>query len=175
MSKTAKIGDRIKVLKVELGNKSDRELEMGGLPGGKWLISNGLLSKWENESVEYTTNKLEEFLNHYNVNRQWWKTGEGEVLNKNGTSVQIEPAVTGKQGRVPEDIYRDLVEANSEYRLVPKVILEGKYVMVLENQIGKTEEALWETIRAKNDLIKDLKDEIAMYRASRRASTQKGK
>lgn len=93
---------------------------------------------------------------------------------ENHTSVDIPSDNKEKNLRVPEEIYRDLVEANSEYRLVPKTILEGKYVIVLESQVGKTEDALWVALRAKDDLINDLKQEIAHYRASRTA-TQKTK
>ena len=157
MSKTALISERIKALE----GKLDKSANILGKEAG---IGNGTVGGWTDNQVEKPTAAVEKFLRHYNIREEWWKTGKGEIFN---TSVHNEAAVTEKPLRAPEEIYRDLVEANSEYRLVPKVILEGKYVIVLENQIGKTEEALWETIRAKNELIADLKEEIALYRASR--------
>lgn len=88
------IADRIVVLKAELGVSSNRELEKGGHPGRQWLISNGLLATWETKDPsDFTSNKVEKFLNHYKINRTWWKTGNGDVFVKNGTSVPEQPAI----------------------------------------------------------------------------------
>lgn len=165
MSKSVLISERIKVLEGKL-RKS------GNVLGKEAGIGNGTVGGWTDNQVEKPTAVVEKFLRHYGISEQWWKTGKGDVFI---TPVPNQPAITGKPlHEVPEEIYRDLVEANSEYRLVPKTILEGKYVIVLESQVGKTEDALWVALRAKDDLINDLKQEIAHYRASRTAA-QKAK
>lgn len=121
MSETPKISERIKVLKDKLPFKSNRALEKGGLPNDEYVISNGLLAIWEKNNVEWMSNDLDRFLNHYNVNREWWKTGEGSVFN---TSVQKPSNNNGNGMTTKETFYSDLIEGNEEYSLIPRAVLK---------------------------------------------------
>jgi hypothetical protein len=164
------ISDRITVLKQELKVSSDRELEKGRDNSDKWVISNGLLDTWkEKDPAKFSTSKLEVFLNYWGVNKEWFKTGKGEVLIKNST-----PAINSTDNTEMEvnSIYQDLVEARSDYRLIPKTILDGEYRMVLKSEIDEKTELLREALAAKNELLdeyraltKQLKSEIEQLRS----------
>ena len=58
----------------------------------------------------------------------------------------------------PESIYRDLVEANTDYRLVPKTILDEEYRILLKSEIDRMDRMVMRALDAKDDLIKE-KDE----------------
>jgi hypothetical protein len=142
--KTAKIGDRIDVLRVEL-NKTVRELERGdGTEDGEnWVVSNGLLGKWRNRPVTFQSNTLEDFLNFWGVSKEWWKTGQLPVLNKNLTSVE-KLTENNNMDQARETFYRDLIERNEEYSILPKALLKD-YKMIpdkIMDQITKTNDEL---------------------------------
>lgn len=170
MSKSAKIGDRIRILRKELGGISVRSLEMGGLPGGEWLLSNGLTSKWEDKTIDFTSTDLEVFLNHYNINREWWKTLEGPIFNEKPTHDPNKAAITENALGVREretdkaSIIRAALRDDPGYVVMPKSILEGKYTLYLETEITQKNELLWVGLRAKDELINQLKEEIQELR-----------
>jgi hypothetical protein len=154
----ATIGERITVLELEL-KKSIRQMEQES------GLGNGTLSSWKEKVVEYSTDKVEKFLQYYSINRQWWRTGEGEILDKKSKEAdkELEP-------HIKESVYRDLVEGNSDYRLIPKVVLDGEYRIMpkkelekYERQFDKIDERTKLALDAKNDLIK-IKDEIIKER-----------
>jgi transcriptional regulator with XRE-family HTH domain len=80
--------------------------------------------------------------------------------------------------QVPEEFYRDLIESNSEYRLIPKSVLEEKYRIVplseIEDARKKDEEKtkLYYELISSNDRyiesleiqIKDLKQDLVNAR-----------
>lgn len=82
---SATIGDRIRVLKKVLDIKYNTELERGDLPEGERLLGNGVIASWSKHPVTYTSNKIEKFLIHYRINKDWWLTGKGEVFDTNPT------------------------------------------------------------------------------------------
>jgi hypothetical protein len=121
MSIIPKIGDRIEVLRVKLGNKTVAELEKGDLPGDERLLGNATISGWMDKPITWASDKLEKFLTHYRIDRTWWKTGEGKVFI---TSVQ-EPGDNKKNGMTTkETFYQDLIENNEEYSLLPRAVLK---------------------------------------------------
>lgn len=92
--------------------------------------------------------------------------GDGEVMtDKSG-------AVEGLQ-HAPESVYRDLIEKNTEYRLIPKTILDEEYRIILKSEIELKEQMLKNLLDAKNDLIEQLKQEISELRLAQRAVTAK--
>lgn len=111
-----KIGQRRAVLEEKLG----KSLNVLAVAAG---ISNKTADDWSDNQIENPTRTVKDFLRHYRIRMQWWQTGEGDVFEKNGTYVKS-PMETPKNEKVPEEIYRDLVEANSDYRLIPKAILD---------------------------------------------------
>lgn len=184
------IGDRIAVLMEELEITSTAELERGGRPKEDPLLSNGQISKWVNKTVEWTTGKLEEFLDHYKVNRQWWKTGKGDILIKNSTDGENEATVAQKAPLTAVDllaVLQDVLAERSDYRIIPKTVLDGEYRLLPKSEIEQRAKELEsrtkeledirreriETMDAKNKLIKRLEDEVAELR-SRNPITPQG-
>lgn len=158
MSNFQKIKDRIDVLTKFLG-KTVAELEKGkeeDYPGDdERLLGNATISGWYNKSTEWTSDKLDKFLTYYNINRGWWKTGEGQIIL---TSVD-------KNGKInPEEVYRNLVESNTEYRLIPKIILD-QYEIIPKRELEERAEIVRIALAAKNDVIAELKKEISDLRA----------
>lgn len=120
----------------------------------------GAITKYLKNNEEPGEDTIKKILELPGLNKDWWETGNGPVFldepavkpthEQNGTHNTEKPLRA-----VPEEVYKNLIEGNTEYCLV------------LKSQIGKTEDALWVALRAKDDLISDLKQEIAEYRASR--------
>lgn len=89
MSNPAKIKERIEVLRQKMNNASVAELEKGGFEGDERLLGNGVISGWYDKTVDWTSDKLDKFLKHYNINPAWWRTGKGEVFNEKHAYVEI--------------------------------------------------------------------------------------
>ncbi len=122
-------------------------------------FSNGILSKLANrkENATLSRDKLDTFLRKFYVNREWLLNGNGDPFYADG----IETEKTS----VHSDIYRDLVEANSDYRLVPKTILNEEYRIMLKSEIDDRQRIFDELIKTKNDLIDELKEDLRILRA----------
>lgn len=127
MSKRVRIVDRISILEAKLGKSGNALGKAAGL-------GNATVDGWTDKQVEKPTIAVEKFLTHYNINRKWWETGEGDVFL---TSVQERSDNTGKQQLdfSPEDVYRKIIEGGTEYLLVPKTAFEGHYRFVPIEQI----------------------------------------
>jgi transcriptional regulator with XRE-family HTH domain len=59
-----------------------------------------------------------------------------------------------------ESLYKDLVEANTEYRLVPKTVLDGEYRLMLNSEIEENRKDRRETIEANKETIGLLKARV---------------
>lgn len=142
-------------------------------------LGNGTLKSWKDESTEKSTGTIRNFLSENQINKEWWKTGKGEIFN---TSVQNQPAVKGNA--TPKDlliVLQDILAEQSDYRIIPKTVLDGEYRLLpkseIEHRAKELESRLKElddireerrqTIEAKNKLIKRLEDEIAELRGAR--------
>jgi hypothetical protein len=79
------------------------------------------------------------------VNPEWWETGEGEPIIPNGT----------KNSMVKESFYRDLIENNQEYSLIPRAVLTD-YKIVPEkiiDMIYSDKEELKNALISKYEMI----------------------
>jgi hypothetical protein len=192
MSNSPKISDRIPVLMAKLGLAAVSDLEKGP----NWdpddpksrLISNGLVSDWEDKPVDWSSDKLEKFLNGWNINRVWWRTGEGEVLNEKPTYEQNEPAVTEKPSESWEaSAFRKIIEGGAEYVLVPRTTFEGNHRFTSVEQIEiqakeleyKSREAAAKDEEIRNltkafiDLVKEMRGLGSLPETSKVEKTQK--
>lgn len=119
------------------------------------------------------------------IRQEWWdkdwESGSTDIFN---TSVQKEPLVKGNA--TPKDLLtalQDILAEQSDYRIIPKTVLDGEYRLLpkseiehrakeLESRLKELEDIREErkqTIEAKNKLIKRLEDEVAELRGARNA------
>jgi hypothetical protein len=124
-SKSAKIAEKIKVLEVSF-NKPGNTL---GKDAG---LGNGTVDGWTDNQIDKPNAVVEKFLKHYNINPVWWRTGEGEVF--------LTPAIksTGSN-EIPEvrgEVYRTIVEGETEYILMARSVLQEKYRLVAIEQLN---------------------------------------
>jgi hypothetical protein len=91
----------------------------------KSLDVDGTFYKAYNENREPRKELLAEFLRKFHVKTSWWKnpigTTEAEIFEKNPT-----PAINSgdnKETAVRGHVYTDLIERNSDYKLVPTMLM----------------------------------------------------
>jgi hypothetical protein len=124
-----RIKARITVLEGELG-KSGNQLGLDA------KLGNGTVDGWTDKQLDKSKPLVERFLNHHKINPEWWETGRGEVFL---TSV---PKPTGNKEKDVEEIYRNIVEGNTEYILIPRSVLQEKYRLVALEQFQKDKEQM---------------------------------
>jgi len=93
-----------------------------------------------------------------------------ELTGENPTSVD-KPSDNNGKAAAPEEVYRNLVESNSEYRLVPKVIFDN-YEIVPKSELREKAEIVKIALKAKDDVINQLNKEIAELRAAKAVPAQ---
>lgn len=179
ISKTDRITARIKVLEGFFG-KSGNTL---GLDAG---LGNATVDGWTDNQIDKSNAVVEKFLRHYGIREEWWKTGEGEIFitrAEKGSDNKGNPL--GEQARTLK-LLQDALSEGSDYRVIPKTILDGEYRIFpksemeqrareLEAQLKQQEDIRRErieTLDAKNKLIKKLEEEIAELRASKSVAPQ---
>lgn len=125
MAKTSEIKARMRVLENHF-KKSANQL---GKDSG---LGNATVDDWNDNQLGNPTLHCKAFLKHYNIDLNWWETGNGEIFN---TSVQKQPTVTEKDmGEI--EAFKRLVEGGTEYLLVPRTAFEGAYRFVPVEQIA---------------------------------------
>jgi hypothetical protein len=171
------------------GNKSLKNISMSEVMGALVANNGGLsavcrkLGYQGKEEIKRVSVKISHYVDGTSRPKadfiQLWKDKIGDDIlalekernvsrgtNKPINITSVEKTHDNKGKLVPEEVYRDLVESNSEYRLVPKVIMDD-YEIVPKSHVDVTNKRVQEIIDAKNDLIKELRDEIADLKASR--------
>jgi hypothetical protein len=78
------IGDRLKVLEEKLGDSANKL----GLRAG---LGNGSVPRWASQPITFNNPQVNQFIEFYNINIDWWQTGQGEVFTaKPDAAVKIE-------------------------------------------------------------------------------------
>lgn len=122
------------------------------------------------------------------IRQQWWdkdwESGSKDIFI---THDENPPPIAGKPIKgEPLKLLQDALAEGSDYRVIPKTILDGEYRIFPKSEIeqrtkelearSKEQEDLRreriETIDAKNKLIKRLEDEIAELRAGKPVTPQ---
>jgi transcriptional regulator with XRE-family HTH domain len=131
-------------------------------------ISKQNISAWEKENNNPGHKFLDQLSKYFDVPRSFFykENLTVEDLKAHFSMEKHTPAIkNNEQPLNPDEIYRDLVEANSDYRLVPKTILDGEYRMILKSEIDSKTRLLEETLAAKNELLADKNKLIAQLNA----------
>lgn len=148
--------------------KIDNVLKAKGFKLWKLAEVSGLdstLEKAYKENREMREGKTDEFLQKLGITKKWWDTGEEPMFNIDPEKIALP--------EVQESVYRDLIEKNTEYRLIPKTILDEEYRIILKSEIDLNQQMLKDLLDAKNELIKELKQEIAVLRSTQRVAPAK--
>jgi hypothetical protein len=128
-----------------------------GLDSG---LSNGALQAAYKNNRELSPDKLAKFLAFWKVNKEWWDSGKGEVINKKSTQVEK------FSEEVSMEAYKHIIEGNTpyilqhqsiieQYRMVPHEIIK----MLSQNSVDKA------TLEEKYEkLVKKLEAEIEELR-----------
>lgn len=169
MSKNKQIIERIEALKRHFGKS-------GNILGKKAGLGNGTVDGWTDNLIENPTLQVEKFLQFYNINEEWWKTGKGEIQKPT-------MRISGREETIKEtqQIMSALFEMEklSDYRFVPKSVLDGEYRIMpkseLEQRTKELEQkakeyddlrsARLDTINALQKVIQVYESEIASLRA----------
>ena len=124
------------------------------------LEKDGTIYKAYNENREPSRKVLVEMLRKFHIRESWWQRPNGDteaaVFEQNITSVpkSSDSSETPLGDKSLGIKMGDAFEGNSIYRLVP--------TSVLQNTVLIPEPVLRELIRAKDEMISELKDRIAM-------------
>jgi hypothetical protein len=79
----ATIGDRLKVLVAQFPDKSITQL------GVDAELGQGTVNRWMEKPVSFHNAQVEKFIRFYNINENWWKTGEGPIFNEGSNAIQL--------------------------------------------------------------------------------------
>lgn len=97
-----------------------------------------------------------------------WKEVFGEDLKElvesgfeKNVSHETQNEKNPAQSEVPESIYRDLVEGNSEYKLVPKTILQEEYRIMLLSEIEYRNTLTNKALESRDRMINVLENRIS--------------
>lgn len=119
----------------------------------------GTIYKAFEQDRDFSDRLRDEFLLKFQIKKSWWKRPDGrtesDVFEANNT-----PAIkTNEKVIDEEEVYRNIVEGNTEYLLIPRTVLQEKYRMVPVEKIAQEERESAEkerTIRALIEIQKDL-------------------
>lgn len=154
--------------KIDVEKVIDKILKASGLKIEEFLFQTGISLDSYRKMVDrraLTKPAIESILDIFNLN-DGFLTGRDEELNYQGkrTPVQNEAAIKGNHLRM--DLSRAIqtvIEDNTEYLIIPKVVLEGKYRLVAIEQIEKDRAELEQRtaqIDGLHDLIKQITHDI---------------
>lgn len=144
----------LSIKSLKLKDQNDLAIKCGILPNTLTVAINR--DKLSSDVVQKIHDKL-------HVSKEFLREGKGPIMDDDPTAVT----------EVPENIYRDLVESNSDYRLVPKTILDEEYRIVLKSQLEQEKRILDILLEAKDKLISQLESEINQLRGNVVLKTKK--
>ena len=128
---------------MEFRKKIDKVLSLKGIKLYKLAEISGLgntLEKAYQENREMKRSTTERLMYNLGIIPESWHAADGPAfkaaLEEKHTHEQNQPAITEKAlGENPEEIYRRLVEGDTEYVLIPRAIFEDKYKLVAIEKI----------------------------------------
>jgi hypothetical protein len=123
----------------------------------------GAINKYYKKNQEPGEGTIKKILDFPGLNKEWWDTGQGPVFltepAENPTDDASEATILKSPLHV-DKVYKDLVEGNSEYSLIPKTVMAGEYRLILDRDITWRMEIITSLMDAKNQTIKDLRDRL---------------
>lgn len=108
----------------------------------------GTISKKKGTSGTLYESNVAKFLRRFHVARAWWDHGEEPMFLKKvddirGNSVHEPEPIYTKDEPINEEIYKKIVEGNTEYLLIPRSVLKENYrLKSLEEYEKEKEDAI---------------------------------
>ena len=115
MLKNVQIRKRIAVL----SNLMDRSGNSLGIDAG---LGNGTVDKWTDKHLDVSNVFVAKFLKHYNIDPQWWQTGDGEVFLKHDEKADNNGEM------VPKHLFDLIIKSNE----AEKTALEKNRILEIE-------------------------------------------
>lgn len=109
-----KIDNLLRVSGKKFNSIYDLELKSG--------VGTGTIRKAYDENREPSKRTIWKFLESLSINTEWWETGKGEIYLENPTPVPKSDD-NKKNPEFRDNVYRTIVEGNTEYVLIPRTVL----------------------------------------------------
>lgn len=149
-------------------------------------VSVGSISKYYRKNEEPGSGILKKIQTGLSVSDIWWTSGKGDIFvgdPQNQTNNSMDDHHKGDSIR----ILREVLEEGTDYRIIPKTVLEGEYRIMPKKELDKYEKqfdkidertqvalkAKDEVIAMKDDLIKAKESEILRLQEQLRTFNQK--
>lgn len=142
-----KIDKLLSVSKKKFNSLYDLETKSG--------LGMGTLRKAYEENREPSNRIIGKFLETLRINTEWWETGNGEIYLGKGTDDD-----KLDNNKEKEEVYRALVEGNTEYILIPRSVLQEKYRLVSVEKLEEDREN-WKKDKAVIDRLLNMYEELA--------------
>lgn len=152
MEKILSFRDKIDII-LSLRELSIKEFE-------KKLGVDGTIYKAYKENREPSKKMVEEIQRKFHVKQSWWKHPVGDdesaVFDRKLTSVQNRTDNSGNHLDLedPREVYRRIMEGETEYVVIPRAIFEDKYKLVALEKI-KQEEKMLDWLMTQNQRYAD--------------------
>lgn len=128
-----KIDNLLRVSGKKFNSVYDLEVKSG--------VGMGTLRKAYDENREPSKRTIWKFLESLSINPEWWETGNGSIYLEKPT--QGDKMSDNKENPIQEaEVYRTIVEGNTEYLLIPRSVLQDKYRLRSLEDIEKDQKVL---------------------------------
>lgn len=117
---------------------------------GQGSISKSYYNKKEDESPGRAT--IKKIIEGMGINRKWWDTGEGDIFLTSTGLVK-------SSGEVKETFYKNLIEGNEEYSLIPRAVLKDykivpdKIIDVIIDSNRNEKQAITQSFQDQKDIL----------------------
>lgn len=122
-------------------------------------ISGTTLSKVGQRDGALSDYNKEKFLRTFHVNPVWFDTGKGDIFVSNITE-DDKPGDNKGNVKEPEEVYRTIVEGNTEYVLIPRDVLK-EVQLVSKSQLAKDEKTMDRLLDQNESLIRLVEQQSA--------------
>lgn len=154
-----------------IDTKSSQQKLADKLKISRQAVNMRLSAEKDIDSIDFISAVSE--LTGYAIN--WLVTGKGEAKQTGSFAGVQEPQEELHPPINRGEFYQELVETNSDYRLIPKSIIEGDYRIILKSELDELNRTRDMIIQAKDQTIALMDKRIAELEQERARSLVKTK
>jgi hypothetical protein len=160
--KITPFGERIiKVLKLNNLIKPNGEVNYAEAERMCGIKSTGLSKAVQGNGMH--DGNLEKFLGTFQIEKDWLLSGIGAMQSEHNKEkhASVEIRSKNKEKALGEDLIRkEFIEKTTDYRMVPKTILDGEYRMVLKADLDERTQLLKKSDEYKDKYIAKLENDV---------------